>query len=150
MEKKKELTKEEKAKKIKIKLLKQVYWDEKDLKRLEDKLEKITIKIESIRSSNISSMPKSSGLAQDISDLLGQQEEYQSLIIKKIMKLEKSRQKAEASIDTLEDSRLKLILNYVYLEDMTFKEIAVDLRKSERHIRRLHDIAIRLMKIVKN
>ena len=127
-----------------------VYWDEKDLKRLEDKLEKITIKIESIRSSNISSMLKSSGLAQDISDLLGQQEEYQSLLIKKIMKLEKSRQKAEASIDTLEDSRLKLILNYVYLEDMTFKEIAVDLRKSERHIRRLHDIAIRLMKIVKN
>ena len=150
MEKKKELTKEEKAKKIKIKLLKQEYWDEKDLKRLEDKLEKITIKIESIRSSNISSMLKSSGLAQDISDLLGQQEEYQSLLIKKIMKLEKSRQKAEASIDTLEDSRLKLILNYVYLEDMTFKEIAVDLRKSERHIRRLHDIAIRLMKIVKN
>ena len=90
-------------------------------------------------------MLKSSGLAQDISDLLGQQEEYQSLLIKKIMKLEKSRQKAEASIDTLEDSRLKLILNYVYLEDMTFKEIAVDLRKSERHIRRLHDIAIRLM-----
>ncbi len=150
MEKKKELSKEEKEKQAKIKLLKQVYWDEKNLKRLQEKLEKITIKIESIRSSNISSMPKSSGLAQDISDLLGQQEEYQSLIIKKIMKLEKSRQKAESSIDTLEDSRLKLILNYVYLEDMTFKEIAVDLRKSERHIRRLHDIAIRLMKIVKN
>ena len=150
MEKKKELSKEEKEKQAKIKLLKQVYWDEKNLKRLQEKLEKITIKIESIRSSNISSMPKSRGLAQDISDLLGQQEEYQSLIIKKIMKLEKSRQKAESSIDTLEDSRLKLILNYVYLEDMTFKEIAVDLRKSERHIRRLHDIAIRLMKIVKN
>lgn len=150
MEKKKELSKEEKEKQAKIKLLKQVYWDEKNLKRLQGKLEKITIKIESIRSSNISSMPKSSGLAQDISDLLGQQEEYQSLIIKKIMKLEESRQKAESSIDTLEDSRLKLILNYVYLEDMTFKEIAVDLRKSERHIRRLHDIAIRLMKIVKN
>ncbi len=150
MEKKKELSKEEKEKQAKIKLLKQVYWDEKNLKRLQEKLEKITIKIESIRSSNISSMPKSSGLAQDISDLLGQQEEYQSLIIKKIMKLEESRQKAESSIDTLEDSRLKLILNYVYLEDMTFKEIAVDLRKSERHIRRLHDIAIRLMKIVKN
>jgi DNA-directed RNA polymerase specialized sigma subunit len=148
MEKKKELSKEEKEKQAKIKLLKQVYWDEKNLKRLQEKLEKITIKIESIRSSNISSMPKSSGLAQDISDLLGQQEEYQSLIIKKIMKLEESRQKAESSIDTLEDSRLKLILNYVYLEDMTFKEIAVDLRKSERHIRRLHDIAIRLMKIV--
>ncbi len=146
----KELSKEEKEKKTKIKLLKQVYWDEKNLKRLQEKLEKITIKIESIRSSNISSMPKSSGLAQDISDLLGQQEEYQSLIIKKIMKLEKSRQKAESSIDTLEDSRLKLILNCVYLEDMTFKEVAVDLRKSERHIRRLHDIAIRLMKIVKN
>lgn len=150
MEKKKELSKEEKEKKVKIKLLKQVYWDEKNLKRLEEKLEKITVKIESIRSSNISSMPKSGGLAQDISDLLGQQEEYQSLIIKKIIKLEKSRQNAESSIDTLEDSRLKLILNYVYLEDMTFKEIAVDLRKSERHIRRLHDIAIRLMKIVKN
>ena len=148
MEKKKELSKEEKEKQAKIKLLKHVYWDEKNLKRLQEKLEKITIKIESIRSSNISSMPKSSGLAQDISDLLGQQEEYQSLIIKKIMKLEESRQKAESSIDTLEDSRLKLILNYVYLEDMTFKEIAVDLRKSERHIRRLHDIAIRLMKIV--
>lgn len=148
MEKKKELSKEEKEKQAKIKLLKQVYWDEKNLKRLQEKLEKITIKIESIRSSNISSMPKSSGLVQDISDLLGQQEEYQSLIIKKIMKLEESRQKAESSIDTLEDSRLKLILNYVYLEDMTFKEIAVDLRKSERHIRRLHDIAIRLMKIV--
>lgn len=145
-----EVLKEEKEKQAKIKLLKQVYWDEKNLKRLQEKLEKITIKIESIRSSNISSMPKSSGLAQDISDLLGQQEEYQSLIIKKIMKLEESRQKAESSIDTLEDSRLKLILNYVYLEDMTFKEIAVDLRKSERHIRRLHDIAIRLMKIVKN
>ena len=98
-----------------------VYWDEKDLKRLEDKLEKITIKIESIRSSNISSMLKSSGLAQDISDLLGQQEEYQSLLIKKIMKLEKSRQKAEASIDTLEDSRLKLILNYVYLQEKHLK-----------------------------
>ena len=145
----KELPKEEKEKKAKIKLLKQVYWDEKNLKRLQEKLEKITIKIESIRSSNISSMPKSSGLAQDISDLLGQQEEYQSLIIKKIMKLEKSRQKAESSIDTLEDSRLRLILQYKYLEDYSYKKIAVDLKKSERHIRRLHDIAIRLMEIVK-
>ena len=45
----KELPKEEKEKKAKIKLLKQVYWDEKNLKRLQEKLEKITIKIESIR-----------------------------------------------------------------------------------------------------
>lgn len=149
MEKAKELSKEEKDKKAKLKFLKQVYWDEKRLKRLQDKLEKITLKIKSIRSSNISLIPKSSGLAQDISDLLGQQEEYQSLIIKKIMKLEKSRQKVESSIDTLKDSKLKLILNCIYLDGMTFKEVAADLRKSERHIRRLHDIAIKLMKIVK-
>ena len=64
-------------------------------------------------------------------------------------KMENIRSQIESSIDTLEDSRLRLILQYKYLEDYSYKEIAVDLKKSERHIRRLHDIAIRLMEIVK-
>ncbi len=146
-EKEKRESKESKEIKKKKKFLRKFYWDSKDLEDLERKLEKINIKIESIRTSNLSSMPKT-GLAQDISDLLALQEQYQQQIVKKIIKLEKNRQNIESSIDTLEDSRLKLILRYSYLENYTYKDIAIELKKSERHIRRLHDIAIRLLEIV--
>ncbi|MEI3507859.1 MAG: sigma factor-like helix-turn-helix DNA-binding protein [Bacilli bacterium] len=133
----------------KKKFLKKFYWNSKEIEKLEEKLKLLNIKITSMKTSNISSMPKG-GLSHDITDLLILQEKYQQQIIKKITKLEKSKQDIESSIDTLEDLRLRLILRYCYLENYTYKEIASDLDKSERHIRRLHDIAIRLIKIIRS
>lgn len=132
----------------KKRFLDQFYWISKELENLEEKLKKITIKIEAIKTTNFSSMPKG-GAHQDITDLLAQKEKYQLQLAKKMTKIENIRTDIEASIDTLEDSRLRLILRYKYLENHSYKEIAVDLRKSERHIRRLHDIAIRIIEIVK-
>ena len=132
----------------KKRFLNQFFWISKEMENIEEKLKKLTIKIQGIRTSDFSAMPKG-GQPQDIVDLLAQKEKYQNQLAKKMPKMENIRSQIEASIDTLEDSRLRLILQYKYLEDYSYKEIAVDLKKSERHIRRLHDIAIRLMEIVK-
>lgn len=132
----------------KKRFLNQFYWISKELENLEEKLKKLTIKIEGIKTTNFSSMPKG-GQHQDITDLLAQKEKYQLQLAKKMTKIENIRSDIESSIDTLEDSRLRLILRYKYLENYSYKEIAADLRKSERHIRRLHDIAIRIMEIIK-
>ncbi len=141
------LPEEQKEIRRKKNFLKRFYWDTRELEKLEKKLEQINIKISGIKTSSITAMPKSI-LTQDISDLLAQQEEYQHLIFKRIMKLEKNKQNIELSIDTLEDSKLRLILTYTYLEGYSYKEIAAALDKSDRHIRRLHDDAIRLIKII--
>lgn len=143
---------EQKNKRSKIlekkkKLLSKYYWLTKQKEDLELKLERITIKLNSIKSSTISDSPKGT-VGQDIIDLIAQQEKYKDLIVRKIIKIENAKMKIESSIDTLEDSRLQLIIQHIYLENNTYKEVADILKVSERHVRRLHDIAIRLIKIV--
>lgn len=132
----------------KKKFLNQFFWLSKEMENINRKLDKLTLKIQEIRKSNFSNMPKG-GQRQDIVDLLAQQEKYQNKLAKKLAKIENIRLQIESSIDTLEDSRSRLILQYKYLENYSYKEIAADLKKSERHIRRLHDVAISLMKVVK-
>lgn len=132
----------------KKRFLSQFFWISKEIENQEGKLKRITLKIQGIKTSDFSSMPKG-GPRQDIVDLLAQKEKYQNLLAKKMVKMENIRSQIESSIDTLEDSRLRLILSYKYLENYSYKEIAADLKKSERHIRRLHDIAIRIMEINK-
>ncbi len=131
----------------KKRFLSQFFWISKELDNLEEKLKRITIKIQSVRTSNFSDTSKG-GPTQDIIDLLTQKEKYQNQLAKKIIKMENVRSQIELSLDTLEDSRLRIILQYKYLENYSYKEISTLLDKSERHIRRLHDIAIRIMEIV--
>ena len=119
----------------KKRFLNQFYWLTKEQENLEEKLNKITLKINGLKATTFSDMPKG-GPHQDIIDLLAVKEKYQNQLTKKMGKIENVRLEIESSIDTL--------------EDYTYKEIAAEFSKSERHIRRLHDIAIRIMEIVKN
>lgn len=130
----------------KKKFLNQFYWVTKELEELEEKLKRLTIKIQEVKVSDFSLSPKG-GPSTDMIDLLSQKEKYQNLLAKKIVKIENIRLQIETALDNLEDSRLRLILKYKYLQNYSYKEIASKLNKSERHIRRLHDIAIRIIEI---
>lgn len=131
----------------KKKFLESYYWQSYRLEKLQKKLERINDRIESIKTSNISIMPKG-GTHLDIVDLLAIQEEYQRILISKMSALERTRKNIELSIQTIEDAKLESILSDKYLENLSYKEIGAELNRSDRHIRRLHDIGIRLMKII--
>ena len=117
----------------KKRFLNQFYWLTKEQENLEEKLNKITLKINGLKATTFSDMPKG-GPHQDIIDLLAVKEKYQNQLTKKMGKIENVRLEIESSIDTLEDSRLRLILRYKYLENYTYKEIAAEFSKSERQL----------------
>lgn len=144
---KKELEKEDYQEKKKF--LNQYYWKSRELDNLEEKLNRIIIEIEKIKTSKSTLMPRINGRKKTIEDLLSEKEKYQEKVTRKMIKIEKCKQNIEASIDTLENAKLKLILSYIYIENKTYTEIATEIDKTERHVRRLRDKAINLMKMVK-
>lgn len=69
----------------KKRFLNQFFWISKEMENIEEKLKKLTIKIQGIRTSDFSAMPKG-GQPQDIVDLLAQKEKYQNQLAKKMAK----------------------------------------------------------------
>lgn len=125
----------------KKRFLNQFYWLSKESESLEEKIKTLTMKMQGLKGTTYSDMPKVS-TGKDINDLLHEKMKYQSQLAQKMIKIDKTKEEIEFSIDTLEDSKLRIILTYKYLENKTYKEISNILDKSERHIRRLHDKAI--------
>lgn len=133
--------------KEKITFLKRYYWGNVELDKLYEKLEKINVRIKRIKSSNFSLTPRG-GIAQSIDDLISLEEECQDKIVKKMISLENIKIDIEDSIDTLEDTKLRILLKYLYIDNLSYKEVSIKMSQSERHLRRLHNEAIELVKIV--
>ncbi|MCI7428561.1 MAG: hypothetical protein MSS83_05590 [Methanobrevibacter sp.] len=96
----------------------------------------------SIRSADLSGMPKSGNGKDRIVDLIANIVDLEKEINDSIDLLVDLKREAISKIDLLDDNRQKLILNKRYLENETFEKIAVDMGLSWKWTHKLHKEAL--------
>lgn len=115
--------------------------------RLEEKLFILDERIKSVRSPNLSGMPRGS-TPITVEDLIGDKEELE----KRIDRLKKKTRGLKAAIlseiDSLEDDRYCEILEAHFIDGQTLESIADNMGYTERHIYKLYKKAlVKLTKI---
>lgn len=109
--------------------------------RLEEKLFLLDERIKSVRSPNLSGMPRGS-TPITVEDLIGDKEELE----KRIDRLKKKTRSLKATIlseiDSLEDDRYCEILEAHFIDGLTLEAIADNMGYTERHIYKLYKKAL--------
>ena len=113
----------------------------KNIKRLEDKVEELNIKIECVPSSRITGMPKG-GTIKTVEDLIADRDELERRIVKLKARGRLCRREITDAIDELDDERFAEILEYYYLDCLTLEDIAEVTAYSTRYIYELYKKAI--------
>lgn len=110
-----------------------------------EKLKKMS-KTERRRNSMMPVVVRGSGCS-DIGDAISESCDIEREIQNKINRSKEIRFEIGKKIDSIEDERLQLILYYKYVDGLYFEEIAVKMKYSFQHIKRLHNFTLNLIKI---
>ena len=111
-----------------------------DVNEIRDCLENI--------SPHITDMPRGGKVSQDgISDLISELIEREKLYIKQYIKANNAKERLERAIDNIEDVRYKTVLFGRYIDRKKWEQIAVDMNYYIRHIHRLHEEALTVIKL---
>lgn len=105
--------------------------------RLEAKLDLVNERMTSVRSPNLSGMPRG-GQPVTIADLVADKTELEERIERLKARAKRQRHDVLEEIDTLEDPKHAEVLELFFIECLTLEEIADKLRFSDRHIYRLY------------
>lgn len=117
------------------------------IERLENKLVSLDERITSLKSPNLSGMPRG-GVPITIDDLLSDKADLEDRI-KRLKAKSRGLKKAICEeIDSLEDDRYCEVLEAYFIDCLSFDEIADELGYSERHIERLYTEAITLLAVL--
>lgn len=108
--------------------------DMEELQRLESRAEKIT--------SMVSDMPKGGNQGDRLQLAVDRICELEERLNGKIDAAVKRRKEMEAAITTVEDKTLQLLLQYRYIDGMTWEQIAVKMNYDYRWTLRLHGRAL--------
>ena len=110
--------------------------------RLKNKLLVLTERIESVKSPNMSGMPRGS-VPVGVEDLLSDKMDLEKRIAKLKAKKSSLKEKVLEEIDNLEDTRYIDVLEMFFIDCMSFEEIAEVKDYTERHVIRLYTDAIK-------
>ena len=105
-----------------------------ELQRLKSRAEKIT--------SSVSGMPKGGNQGDRLQLAVDRICELEERLNGKIDAAVKRRKEMEAAITTVEDKTLQLLLQYRYIDGMTWEQIAVKMNYDYRWTLRLHGRAL--------
>ena len=109
--------------------------------RLNEKLKSLDMRIKSVRSPNMSGMPRG-GVPVTLDDLLADKEELEDRI-KDLKKKSKSlKREILSEIDALEDDRYSEILEAHFIDGLPVEMIAEKIGYSERHTYNLYKEAL--------
>ena len=111
------------------------------IKRLEDKLDNIEDRLSSIRSTNLSGMPRG-GVPVTSADLLADKDDLERRIKRLKQKGENLKERIYEEIDSLEESRYCEVLESYFIDGLTLEDIAEEMGYTERHIYTLYKEAI--------
>ena len=117
------------------------------IERLEEKLLLLTEKITSVRSPNLSGMPRGS-TPITTEDLIADKEELEQRLNRLKVKTRKLKSDILSEIDALEDDRYIEILEAHFIDGLTLESIADNMGYTERYIYQLYKKA--LVKLTKN
>lgn len=111
------------------------------IKRLEAKRDDLEYKLNSLRSANISGMPRG-GIPVTEADMIVDKADLEARIERLTAKGRRLKNDVYAAIDTLEDPRHCEVLESFYIECLSMDEIAEKMNYTERHIHALFQEAI--------
>lgn len=111
-----------------------------DVNEIRDCLENI--------SPHITDMPRNGRNSPDImGDLIGELIEKEKLYIRQYIKANNAKEKLEIAINDVKDIRYRTVLFGRYIERKKWEQIAVDMNYYIRHIHRLHEEALTVIKL---
>ena len=119
----------------------------KKIESLKEQLESLREIERSIKSQQLSDMPKGSNHHQDLSDLMVKLEDLQAQIADAITDSCKIKLEIEEALWKLDDPEEERVLRFRYIYFMTGREISSTMSYSPRQIWRLHDNAIKNLKM---
>ena len=112
------------------------------ISRLEAKLVILDERLTSIKSTNLSGMPRG-GVPITLDDLLADKDDLERRIKKLRAKNRDLKQSVYEAIDTIEDPRYCEVLEAHFVEGLDIKDIADQMGYTERHVYTLYAEAIR-------
>ena len=115
----------------------------KKIESLKEQLESLREIERSIKSQQLSDMPKGSNHHQDLSDLMVKLEDLQAQIADAITDSCKIKLEIEEALWKLDDPEEARVLRFRYIYFMTGREISSTMSYSPRQIWRLHDNGIK-------
>lgn len=116
------------------------------IERLEKKLVLLDERITSLRSPNLSGMPRG-GVPVTIDDLMSDKMDLEDRIKRLKAKSRDLKKSVCEEIDSLEDSRYCEVLEAHFIEGLSFEDIADELGYTERHVIKLYSEAITFLTV---
>ncbi len=117
--------------------LSQLYWLNKEVESLEQRLEELEALATSC-TSQITGMPKSFGNSDKIGNYVAQICEVKAQIDEHMKRCFVELQKLMGFIESFEDSQIRLILTLKYVVGLTWEEVSEEIGYSVVHLQRLH------------
>lgn len=112
-----------------------------------ERLERMRAKLEAGRMSNLTGMPR--GGAVDWTETADRVIELEKRVNSRIREMVRQKQAAMDAIDRVEEARLREVLELYYLDGYTWEQVAEQMDMSDRHVKRLHGIALLRVKVPK-
>lgn len=110
-----------------------------------ERLERMRAKLEAGRMSNLTGMPR--GGAVDWTETADRVIELEKRVNARIREMVRQKQAAMDAIDRVEEARLREVLELYYLDGFTWEQVAEQMDLSDRHVKRLHGIALLRVKV---
>lgn len=110
-----------------------------------ERLERMRAKLEAGRMSNLTGMPR--GGALDWTETADRVIELEKRVNSRIREMVRQKQAAMDAIDRVEEARLREVLELYYLDGYTWEQVAEQMDMSDRHVKRLHGIALLRVKV---
>ena len=112
-----------------------------------ERLERMRAKLEAGRMSSLTGMPR--GGAVDWTETADRVIELEHRVNARIRERVRQKQAAMDAIDRVEEARLREVLELYYLDGYTWEQVAEQMDMSDRHVKRLHGIALLRVKVPK-
>ena len=110
-----------------------------------ERLDRMRAKLEAGRMSNLTGMPR--GGAVDWTETADRGIELEKRVNARIREMVRQKQAAMDAIDRVEEARLREVLELYYLDGFTWEQVAEQMELSDRHVKRLHGIALLRVKV---
>ena len=112
-----------------------------------ERVERIRARLEAGRMSSVTGMPR--GGAKDWTETADRLIELEQRVNARIRELVRWKHAAMDAIDRVDDARQREVLELYYIDGYTWEQVAQRMGLSDRHVKRLHGIALLRVRVTK-
>lgn len=120
------------------------------IERLENEVESLRTRLEGVSAQVIDGMPKAHGRKKGSEKLILELEKLDTELTTEILNLRKKRLDILEAVNSIEEPRLQVLIEYRYLDFERWEDICSKMHYSWKQVHRLHLKAINQIQIKKN